>query len=452
MSQKLSLNSKVILRSEPQYYDTYAAFDYEKARTEFVTKEDFRVLEYLYDKSAEVREICNEAGMKDARCKRFLKRMVQLGFVEVGADGLKAQPPERRKNDLNIYHGFPIPFLSAPTTVDVFITSRCNLKCVHCFSGGEENGRDELSATALESLFDELETMGVFEVRINGGEPFLHAEIGKILMDLKKRRFRTVILTNGTLLDEKNVLMLQESGIIPTVSLDDSVAEEHDRFRGVKGSFQRTVEGLRRLNQAGILYGINCCLHRRNLNRARNVIDLVMRHGAAKIAFLDLKAVGRMKTHSEWVPSYEEYQKLMKLLMAAKVRYRKKIDVSLDVFLHCYPLSEAIREGKRGYVSCHAGRNRLAIDSTGVVYPCNLVLSDPRWCMGDLRKEALSEIWFSTKWLFFRGGVKISDLQQCRSCKDLTNCKDVYCRLLPYVTCGDSFAPHPRCGLPSSTS
>ena len=436
----------MILRAEPQYYETYAAFHYEKARTEFLTAEEYRVLEYLYNKTANVREICNEAGMKDVRCERFLKRMVQLGFVEMGAEGLKAQPPDRRKYDGTRYRGFPIPFLSAPTTVDVFITSRCNLKCVHCFSGGEENGRHELSATALASLFTELETMGVFEVRINGGEPFLHSEIGKILMDLKKRRFRRVILTNGTLLDEKNVRYLQESGTIPTVSLDDSVAEEHDRFRGVEGAFERTVEGLTRLNQAGIPYGINCCLHRRNLNRHRDIIDLAVRQGAAKIAFLDLKAVGRMKDHVEWVPPYEEYHKILKPLMVAKARYRKTIDVSLDVFLHCYPLSEAVREGKRRYISCHAGRNRLAIDSTGAVYPCNLVLSDPRWRMGDLRKEALSEIWFSTKWLFFRGGVKIRNLHQCQSCKDVTKCEDVYCRLLPYVTCGDAFAPHPRCG------
>ncbi len=446
MSQKLALNSKVILRAEPQYYDTYAAFHYEKARTEFVTKEEFTVLAYLYDKSAEVREICREAGMKEARCKRFLHRMVQLGFVEVGVEGLTAQPPERRKNDVKRYRGFPIPFLSAPTTVDVFITSRCNLKCVHCFSGGEENGKDELSATALASLFTELETMGVFEVRINGGEPFLHAEIGTILMDLKKRRLRTVILTNGTLLNAENVRLLKESRVIPTVSLDDSVAAEHDRFRGVEGAFERTVEGLKRLKQADVMYGINCCLHRRNLNRPRDIIDLAVRYGAAKIAFLDLKGVGRMKNHGEWVPSYEAYQQCVKLLMAAKARYRDKIDVSLDVFLHCYPLSEAIREGKRGYVSCHAGRNRLAIDSRGAVYPCNLVLSDPRWCMGELGKDTLSEIWFSKKWVFFRGGVTIRDLHQCRSCKDVTQCKDVYCRLLPYVTCGDAFAPHPRCG------
>jgi len=222
-------------------------------------------------------------------------------------------------------------------------------------------------------------------------------------MDLKTRRFRKVILTNGTLLDEKNVILLKESGIIPTVSLDDAVAEEHDLFRGVEGSFQRTVEGLELLNKNGVQYGLNCCLHRRNLSRPKEVIDLAVKHGASKIAFLDLKVVGRMKNHFEWVPPYEEYQKIFNDLIVAKVRYGKKIDVSLDVFLHCYPLRETIREGKRGYISCHAGKNRLTIDSKSSVYPCNLVLSDPRWCMGNLRNETLSDIWFSKKWLFFRG-------------------------------------------------
>ena len=86
------------------------------------------------------------------------------------------------------------------------------------------------------------------------------------------------------------------------------------------------------------------------------------------------------------------------------------------------------------------------IDCDAAVYPCNLVLSDPQWVMGNLRKETLADIWFSKKWLFFRGGVRISDLPKCRSCNDLTTCRDVYCRLLPYVSANDAFAPHPTCG------
>lgn len=69
----------------------------------------------------------------------------------------------------------------------------------------------------MRGLLDQLEELNVFEVRINGGEPLLHPDIDEILMTLKGKRFRKVILTNGTLLNEKKVRLLEESGVVPTV-------------------------------------------------------------------------------------------------------------------------------------------------------------------------------------------------------------------------------------------
>ena len=451
MSRRYSLSSSVVLRSEPQYYNTYAAFDYRRVRTEFLKEEEYRVLEYIYDRFADLSEISKEADVKYDSCEDFLKRMIRSGYVQLAADSFKVKPPERVKVVSSVYEKFPLPFLSAPTSIDVFVTSRCNLSCVHCFSSREEETINELSADELKSIFDQLEKLGVFEVRINGGEPFLHPEICEILRDLGGRRFRKVILTNGTLLDEEKVNLLKDSEVVPTVSLDDSEVEAHDLFRGVKGSFKRTVEALRLLRKNGVQYGINCCLHRRNLDRYRKIIKLAVDCGAYRIAFLDLKISDRMKRNAAWLPSYDEYQKAMYGLMIAKIRYRRKIDVALDVFLHCRNLEESIQEAKRGYVSCQAGKNRLSIDSEGSVYPCNMALSDPKWSMGNIRNERISDSWFSEKWLFFRGGVKISDLNKCRDCKKLMKCEDFYCRLTPYITNGNAFAPHPKCSWTHST-
>lgn len=444
MTQKFSLSPTVVLRSEPQYYGTFAAFDYNRARTEFLTEEEYRALERIYDKSADAEEISEFAGMHQNRCDNFLKHMLESRFIERREPNHGLNPPERTRVDPGLFNGFIVPFISGPASVDVFITSRCNLKCVHCFSAREEGFAAELSAEDLDSIFSQLEQLGVFEVRINGGEPFLHPEIEKILLSLKERRFRKVVITNGTLLNEKLASLLKESGTIPTVSIDDSLEEEHDLFRGVDGSFKLALRALRLLSKHGVQYGINCCLHKRNLKRYQEIISLVAKHGASRIAFLDLKKIGRMKNHTEWIPSYKEYRKAMIRIMSTRSMNRK-IDVSLDVFLHCQPLRESIHEAGRGYVTCQAGKTFLAIDGDGSTYPCNLVVSDPRWNMGNILNERLVDIWFSQKWSFFRGGVKVDDLKTCRECKSLKRCKDFYCRLLPYVTHGDPHGPNPRC-------
>ncbi|MGQ9719541.1 MAG: radical SAM/SPASM domain-containing protein, partial [Nitrososphaerales archaeon] len=370
-----------------QYYGTYVAFDYRRVMTEFLSEEEFRALEYIYDKPADLKIISKEAGMSYGRCEKFLKRMAKSRFVQLGVGSFKVKPPERVKVNPEFYSKFEIPFLSAPTSVDIFITSRCNLNCVHCFSSIEEGTWHELSVSELESIFDQLERIGVLEVRINGGEPLLHPDIDEILLNLKEKRFRKVILTNGTLLDEKMITLLKESETIPTVSLDNSKASEHDNFRGVRGSFESTIEALKLLQKSGIQYGINCCLNKRNLSRYREIINIAVKYGAYRIAFLDLKVVGRMRSHLEWVPSYREYQEAMFNLMLDRLEYRRRIDVALDVFLHCQPLKESTIEATKGYVSCQAGETKLSIDSRGFVFPCNLVLSDSKWNMGDVKKQ-----------------------------------------------------------------
>ena len=445
MPEKLSLNPAVILRSEPQYYNTYVAFDHRGVRTEFLTEKEYRALAYIYSKPASVNEISKEAAMELGDCEKFLKRMIRLNYVQSNVDDVDVKRVQRARSELTHYSNFPLPFLSAPTSVDVFITDRCNLNCVHCFSRTEEKTAHELSTAELTSIFDQLENLGIFEVRINGGEPFLHSEIDDVLRNLKQRRFRKVILTNGTLLNEKEIELLRDSEIIPTVSLDDSEENEHDFFRGSDGSFSLTVKGLKLLREHGLQYGINCCLHKRNLGRISSIVDFAARCGAHRIAFLDFKPTRRLRDHPTLVPSYDEYQRSIIDLISAKHRFRRNIDVALDVFLRCRPLVESVQEARRGYVSCQAGRNRLSIDSDGSVYPCNLVLSDPRWNMGNTRNATISDIWFSERWMFFRGGTKISDLKECESCRSLRTCKDFYCRLLPYITNKDIFGPHPKC-------
>lgn len=442
--QTLRLGETVVLRAEPQYYTTYAAYDWRTSRTEFLTSQEYHALQHLYDKGADTREVAAIAQMEYDACRRFLQRMTKEGYV-TPAEEPGTPPPPRSPVDPALFDSFPIPFLSAPTSVDVFVTSRCNLQCVHCFASREDVKARDLSFPKLEALFTQLERMGVMEVRLTGGEPLLHPAIQPLLASLQRRRFRKVLITNGTTVDEGTARRLQEAEVIPTISLEDVDAEAHDAFSGVAGSFHRTLAGLQHLQTAGVPYGINCCLHRGNLDRWEALIKQAIRWGAARIAFLDLKGVGRMRQHREWMPAWSAYQRLLDALRLAQARYRKRIDVSLDVFLHCQPLRESLHERTRGYVSCQAGINRLTIDSDATVYPCNLVLSDPQWAMGNLRSETLAGIWFSKKWLFFRGGVKINDLPTCRSCSKLTSCRDVYCRLRPYIDTNDALAPAPTC-------
>jgi len=438
----LSLSPNTILRAEPQYYGVYAVFDWQRTKTAFLTEDEEHILEQLYGRAASIMEVSEATGINHGACKDFLEKMLREGYVQ----RLDSPPkvPQRYRVDPERFLGFSVPFLSAPNSVDIFITNRCNLKCLHCYSARDEAGTD-LPLRDLKRIFDELEMMGVFEVRFNGGEPMLHPEIEEILLDLKHRRFRRVVLTNGTLLDEGAVSLLKESMTIPTVSLDDSLEDEHNRFRGKAGSFEATLSGMRLLKDNGIEYGVNACLNKRSLRRARELIDLACRYGASRISFLSLKPGGRMRENMDLAPSYRDYERLMIRLLVERQRLKGRIDVAVDTLLYCYTPEETKQEALRGYVCCQAGIDSLSIDCKGVVYPCNTVIYDPRWAIGSTKGEGLRDIWFSPKWAFFRGGVRMSDLKKCVACKELSRCLDYNCRLGAYVQTGDPLEAPLRC-------
>lgn len=438
----LSLNSNIILRSEPQYYGTYAAFDYIKAQTTLLSPEEFKILSYLADKNANVEEIAleNKIGLK--KCVKLIKKLEQNGFISENNGKPRNIDSKRNIVDRELFSKFPVPFLSSPSTVDLFITSRCNLNCIHCFASIEQ--QKEMPLEEVSDVLDQLEKAGVLEVRINGGEPFTHSDISRILKALETKRFRKVLLTNGTLLTEAFIKQMKKAMVTPTISLDDSEASVHDEFRGQNGAFQKTLSGIKILKEHNIHFGINCCLHAKNLNKIKQLITLAEDAGAQRIAFLDLKSCGRLKGNQKWIPSKKEYERAFLTLLMEKM-INTRIDVSTDAFMNCPVLSEMKEEAKRGYVTCEAGRTRLSISSDGSIYPCNTVLGDSKWNMGNLKKEKLVDIWFSDKWAFFRGANKIKDLHHCRECKYLKKCREFYCRLIPYNETGDALSSSSTC-------
>ena len=99
-------------------------------------------------------------------------------------------------------------------------------------------------------------TLGVREIYLTGGEPFLHRELEGIVEDTLAVAPVTV-LTNGTLFTPARVRWLASTtrasrySLELRVSLDGTEAAAHDAFRGA-GAWRRTMDGLRALRSAGL--------------------------------------------------------------------------------------------------------------------------------------------------------------------------------------------------------
>ena len=125
---------------------------------------------------------------------------------------------------------------AGPAFVDLHLTNHCNLRCLCCAyhspgteTGSASAGPTNISYSLVESLYRELGPMRTATVVLQGaGEPLLHPHVLDIIALSKQSGFRTVLLTNGTLLDAEKIRSMIDSRLdLIKISLWATSPEEY---------------------------------------------------------------------------------------------------------------------------------------------------------------------------------------------------------------------------------
>jgi hypothetical protein len=151
--------------------------------------------------------------------------------------------------------------VSAPTGDDRPVGSRlwlytnfdCNLHCDYCCVRSSPTApRRELGLARVQRITREAAELGVKEIFVTGGEPFLLEDIGDILLSCAAAA-PTTVLTNGMLFAGRRAETLRtlpRDRIVLQISLDSATPELHDLRRG-PGTWARTREGIQRARVCG---------------------------------------------------------------------------------------------------------------------------------------------------------------------------------------------------------
>ncbi|KJR40434.1 Radical SAM domain protein [Candidatus Magnetoovum chiemensis] len=119
----------------------------------------------------------------------------------------------------------------------------CNLSCAYCKLPEQ---KAMMSRKTVNRLLTSLKAdHGLMKVHFSGGEVFLHPDIFGILEDAAGLALQVNLTTNGTLLDKtklRNLIDLSVHSI--SFSLDSANADVHDRLRGKKGAFKKTLKAI----------------------------------------------------------------------------------------------------------------------------------------------------------------------------------------------------------------
>jgi radical SAM protein with 4Fe4S-binding SPASM domain len=350
------------------------------------------------------------------------------------------------------------------------LTDRCNLACSHCYSrSGPDQGKSgELTTMEALSLIDDLAAMGVPLILFSGGEPLLRNDIWELARHAHEQGIKMALSTNGTLIDAETARKIRESGIeYAGISLDGAQAATHDRFRNLRGAFDRSVAAFAHCRKEGIRCGVRITLTRDNFSELEDLIELSRSLGASRFCLYWLVPSGRGKeNYGSLQLGRKEVTGALNLLQR-KARETEPsamefltVDAPQDsIYLldsmeqeNSSDLPEAkklIRSLKGG---CSAGNRVANIDPRGNVYPCQFARS-PQFLVGNIRQKPFSALWADDRQpVLARFRQDPRNLTgTCGQCGHRDLCAGG-CRVRAYETSGDFSAEDPFCFITNRTS
>lgn len=215
--------------------------------------------------------------------------------------------------------------LSFPMTLQFELTSNCNLRCKHCYNAsGIKNFSDAMTIEQWLKLSKYIVSKGgIFECILSGGEPLLIGDALFDIMDiLHDDGTAFLLITNGMLLTEEKVRKLKKYRFMwLQVSIDGYNEETHDEFRGVKGSWEKAVNGAYYVSKHGIPLTIAHSVTPKSLADIEKMCELAYQLGAGTILLGEITPSGRSINHQDILLSYEERNELLKKTEEQRNKY-----------------------------------------------------------------------------------------------------------------------------------
>jgi len=342
------------------------------------------------------------------------------------------------------------------------ITRACNLRCIHCYNDSGTAAEDELSTEQAKQVLRDLAQFAVPSVLFSGGEPLLRKDLFELLDFAKQLGLRTVISTNGTLITTDIAKTIKQLGVSYVGISLDGIGEINDRFRAVKGAFDKAVEGIKNCQAAGVRIGLRLTLTRRNVQDLDALFDFFERHDIERACFYHLVPSGRGRAISTDDLTGTQTRKAVELILA-RAAYLKQtgrktdiltVDNHVDgVFIYLKLLAEdpARAESVWQLLTWNGG----GLYSSGVGIGCidfhGKVHPDQFWWhyeLGDVRERPFSRIWTDTSDPLLAGlrNRRARIKGRCRLCRFFDACGGSL-RVRADLYFGDPWAPDPACYL-----
>jgi AdoMet-dependent heme synthase len=189
-------------------------------------------------------------------------------------------------------------FNQRPFTVVWETTRACDLACVHCRAeANSQRSAGELTFEEAQKLIQGIKAFGApYPLFVlTGGDPAKRSDVFDIIAAAREQGLRVAMTPSATpLIDRATVRRFADNGLARlALSLDGKDALTHDSFRGVKGSFNRTLQILDWCREVGLETQIHTTVTRHVLDDLAAIAEMIGERDIKLWALFLLIAVGR---------------------------------------------------------------------------------------------------------------------------------------------------------------
>jgi len=318
-----------------------------------------------------------------------------------------------------------------PITVELNPTNRCNSNCLSCWLREFKPEKEELSKEKMLKIVREAANLGVKEFRIPGsGEPLVKEGIMDIFKEIKRNDMHGLLITNGTLLDEKKIQELVDiEWDIITFSIDGPDAETQDYLRSLKGCFEKVITNLDLLKsikdkEKKPILRFNVVLSNKNFNKIYRIFQLAANYDCKEVQIQSMTIWGKecqkLRLNKEQMKEFQKnINKIKKFAEKKGIKtniesYRKdeliKETDSMDIVIK----ENQIENNKWLNLPCFEPWYNMIILPSGIAAPCSVSGGKDGDTIND---RSLRDVWFGQKFNLIRNNLLKNKLPDyCKKC------------------------------------
>ena len=307
------------------------------------------------------------------------------------------------------------------------ITYRCPLHCPYCSNPVAASLREaarrpqgggysdmqalngELTTDEWKRVIRDAATLGVLQIGFSGGEPLVRRDLAELVRAAREANLYTNLITSGIGFDDDRIGALRDAGLDSVqLSFQSDDADLGDEIAGAR-AHRRKFDVAAKIRATGIPLSLNFVIHRRNIDRLPEMIELSEMLGAERVELANVQFYGwAFLNRAALLPTQEQVTGAREIAIEAKARLAGKIDIF-------YVLPDYYETRPKPCLNGW-GQRYLTVNPIGDVLPCPTASSAiPDLRFENVRARALDWIWReSESFNQFRGTRWMPE--PCRSC------------------------------------